>query len=164
MFKEIILLHVGSVTGKIDSHRYKIVRKFLTILYSNIYIYKYLWTVLFSRQVLTVDRFLMAYDLRQMRALSPVTTMVYPLLLKFLPSYSSRLAVVSPLGQMQLLDTIYANVQPSMTCLYQVNTCRVFRMSKKFKKNRYIENIYRKIYIVYIIRLLLVVQQYYHLM
>lgn len=63
----------------------------------------------------------MAYDLRQMRALSPVTTLVYPLLLKFLPSYSSRLAVVSPLGQMQLLDTIYANVQPPMTCLYQVN-------------------------------------------
>ncbi|KAL2715595.1 PAN2-PAN3 deadenylation complex catalytic subunit PAN2 isoform X1 [Vespula squamosa] len=75
-----------------------------------------------SRQGLTVDRFLMAYDLRQMRALSPVTTLVYPLLLKFLPSYSSRLAVVSPLGQMQLLDTIYANVQPPLTCLYQVAT------------------------------------------
>ena len=74
----------------------------------------------FSRQGMTVDRFLMAYDLRQMRALSPVTTMICPLLLKFLPSYSTRVAVVSPVGEMQLLDTIYANVQPSMTCLYQV--------------------------------------------
>ena len=70
---------------------------------------------------MTVDRFLMAYDLRQMRALSPVTTMVEPLLLKFLPSYSSRVAVVSLLGQVQLVDTIYPNVEPSMACLYQVN-------------------------------------------
>lgn len=103
---------------------------------------------MFSRQGLTVDRFLMAYDLRQMRALSPVTTMVYPLLLKFLPSYSSRLAVVSPLGQMQLLDTIYANVQPSMTCLYQVNSRHTYLKNlRKATKNKFKKiNVYINIY------------------
>lgn len=118
----------------------------------------------FSRQGLTVDRFLMAYDLRQMRALSPVTTMVYPLLLKFLPSYSSRLAVVSPLGQMQLLDTIYANVQPSMTCLYQVNFCYTYLKDlRKNTKNKFKKiNIYRNIY--HTIRLPLAERRYYHLM
>ena len=75
-----------------------------------------------SRQGLSVDRFLMVYDLRQMKAINPLQTLIYPLLLKFLPTYSSRVVVVSPLGQMQVLDTIYANAQPSLTCLYQVAT------------------------------------------
>lgn len=75
-----------------------------------------------SRQGLSVDKFLMVYDLRQMKAMNPLQTLVYPFLLKFLPSYSTRIVVVSPLGQMQVLDTIYANAQPSLTCLYQVAT------------------------------------------
>lgn len=84
----------------------------------------YLVTCGFSntRQGLSVDKFLMVYDIRQMKAVNPISTMVYPLLLKFMPSYSSRLSVVSPLGQMQLVDSIYPNVQQPMTCLYQVAT------------------------------------------
>lgn len=67
---------------------------------------------------LSVDRFLMVYDLRMMRAVAPLPVILDPLLLRFLPSFSSRVATVSALGQMQLVDTV-AHTSTSL-CLYQV--------------------------------------------
>ncbi|XP_060522024.1 PAN2-PAN3 deadenylation complex catalytic subunit PAN2 [Cylas formicarius] len=69
---------------------------------------------------MAVDRFLMVYDLRMLRAVSPMQTVIDPLYLRFLPSMTSRLAVVSAAGQVQLLDTI-ALAEPKI-CLLQVES------------------------------------------
>ncbi|XP_074037897.1 PAN2-PAN3 deadenylation complex catalytic subunit PAN2 isoform X1 [Leptinotarsa decemlineata] len=80
---------------------------------------------------LAVDRFLMVYDLRMLRAVSPMQTVIDPFFLKFIPSISSRLAVVSMLGQIQLLDTI-ALAEPHL-CLLQMENpgalCLTFDIS-----------------------------------
>lgn len=77
------------------------------------------------------DRFLKVYDVRMLRALSPVPVVGEPFLLRFLPSFSSQLAIISAMGHMQILDA--AAPASSALQLLQVNTegamCMALEMS-----------------------------------
>ena len=44
---------------------------------------------------LTCDRFLTVYDLRLLRPMTPMQVMIDPLFLRFVPTYSNRICVVS---------------------------------------------------------------------
>uniref|UniRef100_T1JEQ0 PAN2-PAN3 deadenylation complex catalytic subunit PAN2 n=1 Tax=Strigamia maritima TaxID=126957 RepID=T1JEQ0_STRMM len=84
---------------------------------------------------LSVDRFLMVYDLRVMRAVAPIQLMLDPLLLRFVPSFSSRLAVVSQSGQFQLVET--GALTSSSLYMYHLNSqgspCLTFDVSSTYQ-------------------------------
>lgn len=58
---------------------------------------------------LSCDRFLMVYDLRMMRAVTPLQVHVDPLFLRFIPTYTSRLAIISQTGTSILSLTYKGN-------------------------------------------------------
>ncbi|KAI1304157.1 PAN2-PAN3 deadenylation complex catalytic subunit Pan2 [Halotydeus destructor] len=58
------------------------------------------------------DRFLMVFDLRMNKAISPIGMSFAPYLLRFVPLYSSKFCVVSQSGKFQLMDTSGSLIPP----------------------------------------------------
>ncbi|KAI0219805.1 PAN2-PAN3 deadenylation complex catalytic subunit PAN2, partial [Lamellibrachia satsuma] len=69
---------------------------------------------------LTCDRFLMVYDLRLLRPMTPMQVLIDPLFLRFVPTYSNRICVVSQTGQFQVLEQGVMTPESLMT--YQAQT------------------------------------------
>ena len=49
----------------------------------------------FRQNTMTVDRFLMVYDMRVMRAMAPIQVVIDPMFLRFIHIYNNKLMVVS---------------------------------------------------------------------
>lgn len=52
----------------------------------------------------TPDRFLMVYDLRTFKLVTPIQSLFPPALIKFIPAFTSKFCLASSMGQFQLLD------------------------------------------------------------
>ncbi|CAB1336553.1 unnamed protein product [Coregonus sp. 'balchen'] len=75
---------------------------------------------------LACDRFLMVFDLRMMRTVTPLQVHVDPLFLRFIPTYTSRLAIISQTGECQFCEpTGLANLAD----VFHVNTVGQLLMS-----------------------------------
>uniref|UniRef100_A0A6G1SQW0 PAB-dependent poly(A)-specific ribonuclease subunit 2 n=1 Tax=Aceria tosichella TaxID=561515 RepID=A0A6G1SQW0_9ACAR len=68
----------------------------------------------------TPDRFLMVYDLRTYRLVTPIQTIFPPSLIRFIPAFTSKFCIASALGQFQLLDVAASAAENCTAFTHQV--------------------------------------------
>lgn len=80
----------------------------------------YLVTCGFPSSRPTPDRFLMVYDLRNYRLITPIQSIFPPSLLRFIPAFTSKFCLASSLGQFQLLDVAAGAAENCTAFTHQV--------------------------------------------
>lgn len=70
----------------------------------------------------TPDRFLMVYDLRTYRLVTPIQTIFSPCLVRFIPAFTSKFCLASAMGQFQLLDVGASTAEICTAFTHQVQT------------------------------------------
>lgn len=68
----------------------------------------------------TPDRFLMVYDLRTFRLVTPIQSIFPPSLLRFIPAFTSKFCIASSLGQFQILDVAASATENCTAFTHQV--------------------------------------------
>lgn len=68
----------------------------------------------------TPDRFLMVYDLRTYRLVTPIQSIFPPSLIRFIPAFTSKFCMASSLGQFQLLDVAASAAENCTAFTHQV--------------------------------------------
>lgn len=68
----------------------------------------------------TPDRFIMVYDLRNFRLVTPIPSIFPPSMVKFIPAFTSKFCLASSMGQFQILDVAVSAAENCTAFTHQV--------------------------------------------